>query len=144
MGFQNENEKVFHGFEDLLIWLWKGFKNIFEVVFMNPTMSAKSPWDTHAVVGIFYPHPFFAAKITIVSPLPPLYNIELIAEALSYLERHHFPLQCYLYHLHATLFYRGGDFVVCLRHKSQEVFQDFWQTLLVYSRSIDFLVYYWN
>ena len=37
-------------------------------------MSAKSPWNTHAVVGIFYPCPFFAAEITIVSPLPPLNN----------------------------------------------------------------------
>ena len=92
-------------------------------------MSAKSPWNAHAVVGIFYPRPFSAAKITIVSPLPPLYNVESIAEALSYLERHHFPLQCYLYHLHTTLFYGGGDFVVRLLHKSQEVFQDFWQAL---------------
>ena len=87
-----------------------------------PTMSAKSPWNTHAVVGIFYPRPFFAAKLTIVSPLPPLYNVESIAEALSCLERHHFPLQCCLYHLHTTLFYGGGDFVVRLRHKSRELF----------------------
>ena len=94
-------------------------------------MSAKSPWNTHAVVGIFYPRPFFAAKITIVSPLPPLYNVESIAEALSYLERHNFLLQCYLYHLHTTLFYGGRDFIVRLQHKSQEVFQDFWQTLQV-------------
>ena len=95
----------------------------------QPTMSAKSPWNTHAVVGIFYYRPFFAAKITIVSPLPPLYNVESIAEALSYLERHNFPIQCYLYHLHTTLFYGGGDFVVRLLHKSQGVFQDFWQAL---------------
>ena len=94
-----------------------------------PTMSAKSSWNTHAVVGIFYLRPFFAAKITIVSPLPPLYTVEWIAEALSYLERHNVPLQCYLYHLHTTLFYGGGDFVVCLQHRSQEVFQDFWQAL---------------
>ena len=83
-------------------------------------MSAKSPWNTNAVVGIFYPRSFFAAKITIVNPLPPLYNVEWIAEALSYLEKHNFPLQCNLYHLHTTLFYGGGDFVVCLKHKSQD------------------------
>ena len=77
----------------------------------------------------FLPPPFFAAKIAIVSPLPPLYNVEAIAEAHSYLERHHFSLHCYLYHLETTLFYGGGDFVVRLQHKSQEVFQDFWQTL---------------
>ena len=94
---------------------------------VSATMSAKSPWNTHAVIGIFYPRPFFAAKVTIVNPLPPLYNVEWIAEALSYLEIHNFPLQCYLYHLHTTLFYGGEDFVVCLEHKSQEVFQDFWQ-----------------
>ena len=92
-------------------------------------MSAKSPWNTHAVVGIFYPRPFFAAKIAIVSPLLPLYNVESIAEALSNLERHNFPLQCHLYNLHTLLFYEGGDFVVRLQHKSQEVFQDFWQAL---------------
>ena len=92
-------------------------------------MSAKGPWNTHAVVGIFYPCPFFAAKLTIVSPLPPLYNAESIAEALSYLERHNFLLQCYLYYLHTTLFYGVGDFVVRLQHKSHEVFQDFWQAL---------------
>ena len=90
--------------------------------------------DTHAVVGIFYRRPFFAAKITTVSSLPPLNNIESIAEALSYLERHNFPLQCYLYHLHTTLFYGGGDFVVLLQHKSQEVFQDFWQTLYILNK----------
>ena len=95
-------------------------------------MSAKSAWNTHAVVGIFHPRPFFAAKITIMIPLPPLYNVESIAEALSYLERHHFSLQCYLYHLQTTLFYGGGDFVVRLQHKSQEVFQDFWQTLYMW------------
>ena len=78
---------------------------------VKATMSAKSPWNTHAVVGIFYLRPFFAAKSTIVSPLSPLHNVEWIAEALSYLERHNFPLQCYLYHLHTTLF------------------QDFWQAL---------------
>ena len=85
--------------------------------------------EHHAVVGIFYPRPFCAAKLTIVSHLSPLYNVEWIAEARSYLERHNFPLQRYLYHLHTTLSYGGGDFVVCLQHKSQEVFQDFWQAL---------------
>ena len=54
-------------------------------------MSAKSPWNTHAVIGIFYPRPFFAATITIVSPLPPLHNVKSIAEALSSLERYHSP-----------------------------------------------------
>ena len=82
------------------------------------------------MAGIFHPRPVFAAKRTIVSPFPPLCNVKSIAEALSYLERHHFPLQCYLYHLHTTLFHGGGgDFVVRLQLKSQEVFQDFWQTL---------------
>ena len=32
------------------------------IAYVLCTMSAKSPWNTHAVVGIFYPHPFFAAK----------------------------------------------------------------------------------
>ena len=71
----------------------------------------------------------FAAKMTIVSPLPPSYNIESIAEALCYLERHHFSLQYYSYHLQTTLLYGGGDFVVRLQRTLQEVFQDFWQTL---------------
>ena len=104
-------------------------------------MSAKSPWNTHAVVEIFYPRPFFAAKITIVSPLPPLYNVESIAEALSYLERHHFSLQCYLYPLGTTLFYGEGDFVVRLQHKSQEAFQDFRQTLYVRDIRTDSVLY---
>ena len=51
------------------------------------TMSAKSPWNMHAVVGIFYFRPFFAAEITIVSPLPPLYIVESIAEVLRYMAR---------------------------------------------------------
>jgi len=67
------------------------------------TMSAKSPWNTHTVLGIFHPRPIFAAEMTIVSPLPPSYNVESIAEVLSYLERYHFSLQCYAYHLQTTL-----------------------------------------
>ena len=102
---------------------------MYVILSVKATMSAKSPWNTRAVVGIFYPRPFFAAKITIVTPLPPLDNVEWIAKDLSHLERHNFPLQCYFYHLHTTLFYGGGDFLVCLQHKSQEVFQDFWQAL---------------
>ena len=103
----------------------QSFESFLNFRLSSTTMSAKSPWNTLAVVGVFYPRPFFAAKMTVVSPLPPLYNVESIAEALSYLERHHFSLQCYLYHLQTTLFYGGGDFVVRLQHKSQEVFQDF-------------------
>jgi len=34
------------------------------------TMSAKSPSNTHTVLGIFHPRPMFAAELTIVSPLP--------------------------------------------------------------------------
>ena len=67
-----------------------------------------------------------------MSPLPPLYNAELMAEALSYLGRHHFPLHCYSHHLQTTLFYGGGDFVVRLLHKSHAVVHDLWQTLYVY------------
>ena len=93
------------------------------------TTSAKSPWNTHTVLGIFYPCPFFMAEMTIVSPHPPLYNVEAIAEALRYLERHHFSLQCYSYHLQTTLLYGEGNFVARLQHKSEEVFQDCWQTL---------------
>ena len=68
----------------------------------------------------FQPRPFFAPKITIVSPLPPLCNVETIAEALSYLERHSFFFQCYLYHLHTTLFYGEGIllFVYCIHHRT--------------------------
>ena len=66
-------------------------------------MSAKGPCNTQAVLGIFYPRPFVAAEMTSVSPLPPSYNVELIAEALSYLERFHFSLQCHLYYLQTTL-----------------------------------------
>ena len=55
--------------------------------------------------------------MTILSPLPSSYNVELIAEALSYLERHHFSLQCYSYHLQTTLLYGGVDFVARLQHK---------------------------
>ena len=59
----------------------------------------------HACIGRnFLPPSFFAAKT--------------IAEALSYLESHHFSLQCYLYHLQTTLFYGGGDFVVRLQRKN--------------------------
>ena len=49
-------------------------------------MSAKSPWNTHTVLGIFHPRPVFAAEMTIVSPLPPSYNVESIAEASSYMK----------------------------------------------------------
>ena len=85
--------------------------------YKTPTMSAKSPWNTHTVLGVFHPHPIFAAEITIVNPLSPSYNVESIAEDLSYLERHHFSLQCYYYHLQTALLYGGGDFVVRLQHK---------------------------
>ena len=94
-------------------------------------MAAKSPWNTHTVLGIFHPRLILTAEMAIVSPLPPRYNVESIAEALTYLERHHFSLQCYSYHLQTTLLYGGGDFVVHLQHKSQEVFQDFLQTLYI-------------
>ena len=92
------------------------------------TMSAKNPWNTHTVLGIFHPRPIFASEMTIVSPLPPSYSVESIAEALSYFGRHFF-LQCYWYHLQTTLFHGGDDFVVRPQHKSQEVFQGFWQAL---------------
>ena len=91
-------------------------------------MSAKSPWNTLTVLGIFHPCPIFIAEMTIVSPLPPSYNVESIAKALSYLERHHFSLQCYSYYFQTKVLYRGGDFVVHLQHKSQKVFKDLWQT----------------
>ena len=45
----------------------------------------------------FPPPSFFAAEMTIVRPLLPSYNVESIAKALSYLERHHFSIQCYSY-----------------------------------------------
>ena len=61
------------------------------------TISAKSPCNTHTVFGIFH-------------TLPPSYNVESIAEALSFLERHHFSIQCNSYHLQATLSNGGGDF----------------------------------
>ena len=50
------------------------------------TISAKSPWNIHTVLRIFQPRPIFAAEMTIVSPLPPSYNVESITEALSYLD----------------------------------------------------------
>ena len=50
-----------------------------------------------------------------MSPLPPLYNVESIAEAFSYLERHHFSLQCCLYHLQTKLFYGEGILLVVYR-----------------------------
>ena len=34
-------------------------------------MSAKSPWNTHTMLGIFHPYPIFASEMAIVSPLPP-------------------------------------------------------------------------
>ena len=77
----------------------------------------------------FPPPSYFRCRNDNCEPLPPLYNVESIAEALSYLERHHFSLHCYSYHLQTTLLYGGRDFVVRLQHISQEVFQDFWQTL---------------
>ena len=77
----------------------------------------------------FQPPSYFHCKNDNSEPLPASYNVESMAEALSYLERHHFSLQCYSYHLQTTLFYGAGDFVVHLQHKSQELFQDFWQTL---------------
>jgi len=92
-------------------------------------MPAKSPRDTHTVLRIFYPHPIFTAEITIVSPLPHSYNVESIAQALSYLETHYFPFQCYSHHLQTTLLYGRGHFAVYLQRISQEVVQDFWQTL---------------
>ena len=92
-------------------------------------MSAKSPWNTHTVLGIFHPCPIFTAEMTMVSPLPSSYNVELIAEALSFMERYHFSLQSYSYHLQTALFNGGGNFVVRLQLKPQEVLQDFWQTL---------------
>ena len=98
-------------------------------------MSAKSPWNTHVVVGIFYPCHFCAAKIAIVSPLPPLCNVESIAEALSYLERHLSSPVLFVSPPH-NIVLRGGDFVVRLQHKSEEVFQDFWQTLYMFRRTL--------
>jgi len=32
MGFQNVNENIFHGFENLVIWLWKSLGNMFRVI----------------------------------------------------------------------------------------------------------------
>jgi len=49
-------------------------------------MFARSPWNTDAMLGIFHPCPIFTAEMITVSPLPPSYNVELKAEALSYLE----------------------------------------------------------
>ena len=31
MGFQNANENVFHGFGNLVIWLWKSIGNVLEL-----------------------------------------------------------------------------------------------------------------
>ena len=81
------------------------------------TMSAKSPWNTHTVLGILHPRPIFATEMTIVSPFPLSYSVESIDEALSYLERHHFSLQCYSYHLQTTCLNVGGDVVVRLQHR---------------------------
>ena len=81
----------------------------------RPTMSAKSPWNTHTMLGIFQPCPIFAAAMTIVSLLPPSYNVKSIDEALSYLESHHFSIQCYSCYLQTTFLYRGGNFVFRLQ-----------------------------
>ena len=75
----------------------------------------QSPWNTHTVLGIFHPRPIFAAEMTIVSSLPPSFHVKSIAEALSYLERLNFSLQCYSYPPSTTLLYGGVDFVVRLR-----------------------------
>ena len=69
----------------------------------------------------FLPPSFFRCKNSNCEPPSPLYNVESIAEALSYLEKHHFPLKCYLYHLQTTLFYGGGGgillFVYSINHR---------------------------
>ena len=31
MGFQNANENEFHGFENIVIWLWKSFGKVLEI-----------------------------------------------------------------------------------------------------------------
>ena len=51
-------------------------------------MAAKSPWNTHTVLGIFHPRLILTAEMASVSNLPLSYNVESIAEALTYLERH--------------------------------------------------------
>ena len=76
-------------------------------------------------VRTFPPPSHFRCRNGNCEPLPPSCNVELIAEAFSYLEKHYFSLQCYSYHLQTTLLYGGGDFVVRLQYKSQEVLQDF-------------------
>ena len=39
--FQNTYENLFHGFGNLVIWLWKSFGNMLRVVFMNPVFRHK-------------------------------------------------------------------------------------------------------
>ena len=36
MGFQNVDENEFHGSGNLVLWLWKSFRNIFKGVCTNP------------------------------------------------------------------------------------------------------------
>ena len=42
---------------------------------------------------------------------PPSYNVESLAETLSYIQMHHFYLKDNSYLLSTTFFYGGGDFI---------------------------------
>ena len=92
---------------------------------ISATMSAKSPWNTYTVLGIFNPRPIFNAKMTIVSPFP-LHTM---------LNRWPKPLAIWrdiISPNNIVLWGKGFCFMgqgVHLQYESQEVFQDFWQTL---------------
>ena len=81
----------------------------------------------------FPPLSYFRCINDNCEPLPPSYNVESIAEAHSYLERQHFFLQCYSYHLQTTLLYGGGDFVVRLQHKNRKCSKTFGRNCSSYS-----------
>ena len=49
-------------------------------------------------------------------PLPPSYNIDVLAKTLSYVKMHYFYLQNYSYLLHTTLLYGVGNLVACLKY----------------------------
>ena len=80
-------------------------------------MSAKSPWNTHTMLRIFHHHPILAAEMKIVGPLPPSFNVRLIAKAIIFWRDIIFQFRVLFVLSLNNIVIWGGNFVVRLQHK---------------------------